>query len=252
MAVPLTVHNAEIRTATVEIRTLTISGKQVTMAVFRQLQEERLVDHDGSFIGLPWGTVNYHPDKSCTSSEDNRPHVHVVWQKGTDLRRCCFRKPHFEPWFSPPSLLNWYDIFLVEAPERAVAYYKNGEIVLPADNLNCYAQPSRDSLTRLLVQSLMEEASAYEYLNDTEPPNADTSEWIRSQYENTVKRHNAAVSAVTQFRGELGDVVAKRGWSLQELIEQTRGEMAAELRRRDRHRDRWAEVLSLPQLFIAV
>jgi hypothetical protein len=40
---PLTVHNAEIRTAAVEVNTLTISGKQVTLAVFRQLQEEPIV-----------------------------------------------------------------------------------------------------------------------------------------------------------------------------------------------------------------
>jgi len=31
---PLSVHNAEITTARVEVKTLTISGKQVTLAVF--------------------------------------------------------------------------------------------------------------------------------------------------------------------------------------------------------------------------
>ena len=40
--IPLTTHNAEIKTATVEIRSLTVSGKQVTLAVFRQLREESL------------------------------------------------------------------------------------------------------------------------------------------------------------------------------------------------------------------
>ncbi len=80
---PLTVHNAEIRTATVEIKTLTLTGKQVTLAVFRQLREETLVDYDGTLSGTPWGTVNYHPDKCA-----ERPaHFHVVWQKGSELRR---------------------------------------------------------------------------------------------------------------------------------------------------------------------
>src|SRR5262249_37537067 len=33
--------------------------------------------------GLPWGIVNYHPNK-CG---DGRPHRHVVWQKDDELRR---------------------------------------------------------------------------------------------------------------------------------------------------------------------
>jgi hypothetical protein len=45
------------------ISELTIKGKQVTLAVFRQLQQEPLLAADGSFVGLPWGTVNYHPEK---------------------------------------------------------------------------------------------------------------------------------------------------------------------------------------------
>lgn len=79
----LTVHNAQVTTATVEIKTLTISGKQVTLAVFRQLKEEQLIAHDGTLNGTPWGIVNYHPGK-C---EDPTGHVHVVWQNGTELRR---------------------------------------------------------------------------------------------------------------------------------------------------------------------
>ncbi|MFI6123243.1 hypothetical protein ACIBCU_26280 [Streptomyces sp. NPDC051064] len=79
----LTTQNATITTAAVEVKTLTISGKQVTLAVFRQLREEPLVATDGTLNGEPWGVVNYHPDK-CG---DDQEHVHVVWQKGSDLRR---------------------------------------------------------------------------------------------------------------------------------------------------------------------
>lgn len=81
----ISVQDATIRTATVEIKTLTISNKQVTLAVFRQLQEETLVDEDADgFLGLPWGTVNYHPDTAC---KDAGRHLHVIWQKGEELRR---------------------------------------------------------------------------------------------------------------------------------------------------------------------
>ena len=88
----LTVHNAAIHTATVEIKTLTISGKQVTLAVFRQLREEKLFNNDGTPKGVPWGTVNYCPDKSlCDRSWP--PHLHVIWQLGDELRRDTVEKP---------------------------------------------------------------------------------------------------------------------------------------------------------------
>ncbi|MEU4410702.1 hypothetical protein AB0F88_39880 [Streptosporangium sp. NPDC023963] len=79
----LTTHNAEITTATVQVKTLTISGKQVTQSVFRQLFEEPLIAHEGALNGTPWGVVNYHPDK-CG---DRPEHWHIVWQRGNDLLR---------------------------------------------------------------------------------------------------------------------------------------------------------------------
>lgn len=78
----LTVQNAEIKTATVEVRTLTLSGKQVTLSVFKQIEEENLFDQTGDFAGEPWGRVNYCPGK-CSE----RPHLHALWQKGNELRR---------------------------------------------------------------------------------------------------------------------------------------------------------------------
>lgn len=110
MTAPLTVHNAEIKTAAVEIRTLTISGKQVTLSVFRQLQDSDLVGEDGTLLGVPWGSVNYHPDK-VRDREDSDPwsgrapklipcqraalHLHVVWQEGAELRRSLVFNPRW-------------------------------------------------------------------------------------------------------------------------------------------------------------
>jgi hypothetical protein len=89
----ITTKEATIRTAVVEIKSLTISGKQMTLAVFRQLQKTALMDwQTGKLRGLPWGTVNYHAD--CMDWTYNRgwnligqPHLHVVWQKGDELRQ---------------------------------------------------------------------------------------------------------------------------------------------------------------------
>lgn len=88
-AAPLTVHNAEIATAAVEVKTLTIKGKQVTLAVFRQIQVEDLFDRELAYRGNPWGRVNYHVGCDNVSG----PHWHVVWQKDLELRRAIVRSP---------------------------------------------------------------------------------------------------------------------------------------------------------------
>ena len=82
----ITVEEALIRTATVEIKSLTVSGRQVTLAVFRQLDQSNLIDYDLLKLnGVVWGRVNYHPDCDHTSAK----HVHLIWQSGTELKRDC-------------------------------------------------------------------------------------------------------------------------------------------------------------------
>jgi len=106
----INVHDASLKTATVEVKSLTISGKQVTMGVFRQLEQERLIDSEtGAFNGLPWGRVNYFWP-TCDGAEkdgyvsfvdgcfgDNTArhgnHLHIVWQHGQELRRACVYPP---------------------------------------------------------------------------------------------------------------------------------------------------------------
>ncbi|MEV7427003.1 hypothetical protein [Streptomyces sp. NPDC091212] len=86
----LTPQNATITTAAVEVKALTISGKQVTLAVFRQLEEASIIESlDATLAGEPWGRVNYHPDKCADAKE----HIHVVWQKEDELRRATVYPP---------------------------------------------------------------------------------------------------------------------------------------------------------------
>ena len=84
----ITIEEATVKTATVEVKTLTISGKQVTLAVFRQIKEEDLFIPlaDGSIgqFGEPWGTVNYHWP-GCDPKGGK--HLHVVWATDLELRR---------------------------------------------------------------------------------------------------------------------------------------------------------------------
>jgi hypothetical protein len=79
-------HEATITTATVEIRCLTINGKQVTLAVFRQLMDEEWDE-----VSPLWGQVNYCPDKQCRNLD--WAHTHIVWQKGDQLRRAVVEAP---------------------------------------------------------------------------------------------------------------------------------------------------------------
>lgn len=81
--------NTSIETATVQIQTLNVGSKQMTLSIFRQLIEEPAINTVGRIQGKPWGTVNYHPDR-CDDAKD---HLHVVWQSGDQLRRSFVRPP---------------------------------------------------------------------------------------------------------------------------------------------------------------
>ena len=88
MTMTIAVEQAQILTATVEIRTMTVNGKQVTLSLFRQLKDQDLIqgtDTGFALQGHPWGVVNYHPDAACAKGGGR--HLHVVWQSGDELRR---------------------------------------------------------------------------------------------------------------------------------------------------------------------
>jgi hypothetical protein len=141
MTVPLTIHNAEINTVSVEVKTLTVSGKQVTLAVFRQLRERKLVAEAGTLNGLPWGIVNYHPDK-CGNDDD---HIHVVWQDAQELCRSRVDVPRWWRSFYPESGDNLVQAgFCANAhqyPEWARRVHRGGgwDIDFRFDGLNCVA-----------------------------------------------------------------------------------------------------------------
>ena len=56
----LTAQNAEILTASITIQSLTVEKRQVTLAVFRQLLVEDIIDWDKITLrGVGWGHVRY-------------------------------------------------------------------------------------------------------------------------------------------------------------------------------------------------
>lgn len=78
----INVEDAKIKTATVEIKALTINAKQMTLSVFRQIQEESIIDEDTLQLkGVAWGKVNYF-------WKDQEGAINILWQKENELRRC--------------------------------------------------------------------------------------------------------------------------------------------------------------------
>ena len=73
------IEDAKLKTLTVEIKSLVINGKQMTLAVFRQLPEESIFDDEMNLRGVPWGLVRYRIDGN------NNPHV--LWQNDDVLFR---------------------------------------------------------------------------------------------------------------------------------------------------------------------
>lgn len=72
-----------IKSAPVTVQALMIAGKQMTLAVFRQLPERSLLQPSLALNGVPWGHVNYH-EKRC-SKGDYGKHLHIIWQEGNSL-----------------------------------------------------------------------------------------------------------------------------------------------------------------------
>lgn len=227
---PLTTHNASVHTATVTINTLTVSGKQVTQAVFRQLIESELINYDGTFAGLPWGTVNYHPNKNC---QTYRRHLHVVWQDGDQLRQNAIQVPYWDEYWSdtalPDHLLiaggsvhdrnkEWFEAnrkYIAEHPE----YLKNNQ-----DRL------TPDYYWKIPKWGTIKKGDEFHF----------TIDGVRCMTLMPHNRHTPEI--ITEFNKIDYD----------ETLRLFRQEIQEEKARRIRHHARWEEICNLPQLFIAV
>lgn len=137
----ITVREATVKTATIEVKALTISARQVTLSVFRQLYDEDLIDPDTADLrGVPWGVVNYFWGACAKASE----HLHVVWQKGDELRRACVYP-------EPSSARGW--------TRRRNAYIKTAQCLVAAtvlqDRTNHpyerHTSPTGTSMNKVLV-----------------------------------------------------------------------------------------------------
>ncbi|MFI5739142.1 hypothetical protein ACIA9I_12305 [Streptomyces anulatus] len=278
----LTTQNATITTAAVEVKTLTISGKQVTLAVFRQLQEEPLIAWDGTLKGEPWGTVNYHPDK-CSDSPF--AHSHVVWQRGVELHRARVDKiPSFETGgryllrvggyerrdstasfkaaetdrFLTGSVLEWLagraDKCPLEARAGWTAQYDDRAILDSGHGFSAFAKASKAAVEAANARTKADEALAA-VAKKEEEERANPQQSARWEWQSLDQLQAEAGAANAEASAALNVLVAEvAAWGLDlsdvraahdQLIE-------AEAARRERHRAARRSLAELPQLFIAV
>jgi hypothetical protein len=77
----INIEDAKLKTLSVEIKAMTVNGKQMTLSTFRQLPEEILITDEGKLKGVPWGIVRYF------WGDQSKDGIHVVWQDGSNLYR---------------------------------------------------------------------------------------------------------------------------------------------------------------------
>lgn len=257
----LTVHNAEIRTATVEVKTLAMSGKQVTLAVFRQLRERDLLNDDGTLNGQPWGVVNYHPDK-CADAD---AHVHVVWQSGSDLYRDrVYLTETYPRWIEAEAATAWVDAKVRDDALHILTGWKaTAEEFLKtflgvAVRMSMSHEAQMVTLARTQLERLRRELATHGPSHLVYAPGGERSVPVTAsglaaareaaRYRN-IPVAEAVAAAEEQFEKALAVLPTTP-------LAQTEVEMVAQVRaeadRRRRRRDARTALANLPQLFIAV
>ena len=243
----ISAHEAVVKTATVEVKTLTISGKQVTLAVFRQLLSQSIVSPEKPLLrGTPWGRVNYHPDKCAAASE----HLHIVWQLGEELRRDAVY-PNAIHGQRATDRHRWICLGSA-ATFRALDETGNGTITPTDDERSWKIEApggwfiTRDYATRQQAEALLK-------LHAGEATYFDVGYrrgyYVAGGYHPTIEAARAAVLAKATECSCLGD---QGGWSSADTWAEWRRHSVDMDQRVERWNAVMADLRALDQLFIAV
>lgn len=246
MTKQVTTSSAAITTAEIKVQTLSIGRKQLTLAVFRQLRQAPLIAEDGSLNGIPWGEVNYHPDK-CDFHSDG-PHWHVVWQRDDLLFRDTVPsqlRGSTVLWETYSDAGRFVDAWCLDWLRRSTHTYAGphpGDIFRGTGSRNS-AEVIFDHRDRKLGAELSREA------NDAVRSRRDLDEGLKTESgprEWTKERAAKTFAALDdRVQGSGVTTLSKATDLLDKAVE-------AELQRRQRYRETYAVLTQLPQLFIAV
>lgn len=243
MTKQLAAQSATITTAAVQVQSLTIGRKQVTLAVFRQLRDEPLIAQDGTLNGVPWGAVNYHPDK-CGDIAD---HWHIVWQRGTEFRRARVSYQPRTPIFWSKTGDKFISGHVREVLEGRGRYFSG---TMP-----------RFTESRVTTQIWGGSGVSFEMVYDESLQGVVRAwkDW-RSQV-NVIEKHPDAElyqAGERDCRARLTEAIERLPCApptpedVDSLHDDFQNELKAEAARQQRLRDVHAAVAQLPQLFIAV
>jgi hypothetical protein len=90
---PVHVQTPNLSTLSVEVKAIRVGKKQVTQAVFRQLEKRECFDRETlERHGTIWGWVNYFWG-TC-----NKDHLHIVWHREDNLYRDCVYRNVYTEW----------------------------------------------------------------------------------------------------------------------------------------------------------
>ncbi|MFJ9474729.1 hypothetical protein ACIRRI_06895 [Streptomyces mirabilis] len=254
MTKQLTTQNATITTATIQVQAMTIGARQVTLSVFRQLLEEPLIADDGTLNGVPWGAVNYHPDK-CG---DQARHWHIVWQHGQELRRGrVYEKPFFDESghrFRSATTDTYAAHLLSEWAHGRVGWCPLVEDDLTSRTFRqgYFCRWRTDDMS---VEGLVQEHVQRHIIQAVESAKARLHAVERAHSEHP---NDFQLKQLEASREDLKEAAAALDALLAALppLDEVRGaydtEVAGERSRRQRHRGVLATLAELPQLFIAV
>jgi hypothetical protein len=219
--------------------------------------------------------VNYHPGQAC---KGRGQHAHVVWQLGAELRHDVVRPPEIDlgrverdgpavealrhAIHDPGAVAPWLDAVLFDNAVHLAVYQALVETDTHAEALR--AAPA-ESAARLLARLLA----------DVPDPRIEPTDAVRLLHQTVARREIAAVRSraatdadatraiadlalLTRTIDGLRDAQAWAAaadrllaWLREDEGNRTSADAAAFVARVKHHRDRWAEVLALPQLFIA-
>ncbi|BAL87326.1 hypothetical protein AMIS_21060 [Actinoplanes missouriensis 431] len=258
----LNVHNAEIHTATVELSTLTIDGRQVTQAVFKQLPSRDLISDSGHLNGTPWGWVNYHPDKCGTDQQ----HLHVVWQAGKVLYRALVDlDPTFPRWIDTDAASAWLDAKVREGAAGTLTGWEpmKAEFLRTVAGIPVRVAMSHEAQMVTLVRQRLEEVRrdidvhGRAHLVQAPADRRDSRTGLTGRAAamaaaRAAARRIPAGEAVPLLEDALEKALTTLPTTpLAEAEAQLQVEVEAEAARRKRHGDVRADLAELPQLFIA-
>jgi hypothetical protein len=241
----------EVRTATVELPALTINGRKMSLAVFRQVRNEELIAPDGTLNGAPWGWVNYHPDR-C--GDIDLRHWHVVWTRDGELLRARVYEQATFDW--PTRYTGNTRTFNAPEVDRYVTWrvwewvhgrQEEDPLWRMPNNVRGFRPYQKVTIDGMDVRGNASEAAsiaADRRARLLDPPMYDSHGYCPKP--ETLAREADESAAV------LDAEVASWGMSGEEVAAAYRAAVQAELARREAQRAIRAQLGALPQLFIAV